>query len=311
MNKVQRLMVVVGGGALSLLAAQTYQQYQQEMRAASRRLLVGSRVAETARGPIEYAISGEGPPVLVAHGGGGGYDQGLVAAKLLGEGFQYIAVSRFGYLRSPLPADPSPAAQADAYVALLDALGIERVAVLAASAGGPSAQQFALRYPERCTALILGAAASQMVKMPAASIVMLQVLLRANFLFWLMLTKFQKLLLAYVGISPEVQARLGPEEWAWFTELMATLLPIDQRREGLVNDVVQATSLSPYALEQIRVPTLVIHAKDDPIAPYSHGEYSAQRIPGARFLSLEEGGHFAMGDPDTLKEAQAFLRQHV
>jgi len=70
----------------------------------------------TARGPIEYAVQGHGIPVLAVHGAGGGYDQGLlVAGNAFGEGYQVIAPSRFGYLRTPVPPDVSPAAQADAH----------------------------------------------------------------------------------------------------------------------------------------------------------------------------------------------------
>jgi len=87
---------------------------------------------------------------------GGGYDQGLwIARDSLGEGFRIIAPSRFGYLRTPLPQDASPAAQADAYACLLDALNISKVAVMGISAGASSSMQFALRYPERTSSLVL------------------------------------------------------------------------------------------------------------------------------------------------------------
>jgi 2-hydroxy-6-oxonona-2,4-dienedioate hydrolase len=96
--------------------------YRSEIRRARARVAAGSRMLETASGPIEYAEVGEGRPVLVIHGAGGGYDQGLdLAAGLVRYGFRVIAVSRFGYLRTPLPKDASPAAQADAHAAVLDA----------------------------------------------------------------------------------------------------------------------------------------------------------------------------------------------
>ncbi|MGJ7459023.1 hypothetical protein ACR80S_03370 [Halomonas sp. MA07-2] len=89
--------------------------YQRDIRHARERITVGSQVVETPCGLIEYAVAGEGIPVLVVHGAGGGFDQGLDALEpLAGEGLQLIAMSRFGYLRTPLPTDASAAAQADA-----------------------------------------------------------------------------------------------------------------------------------------------------------------------------------------------------
>ena len=60
-----------------------------------------------------------------------------------------IAPSRFGYLGSSMPPNATPAAQADAFAALLDALGIDRIDVIGESAGATSALQLALRHPER------------------------------------------------------------------------------------------------------------------------------------------------------------------
>jgi hypothetical protein len=113
------------------------------------RLQTGSQVAQTPRGPIEYATQGEGPAILIIHGTLGGYDQGMAFVSQ-NPGFKSIAVSRPGYLRTPLQTGRTPAEQADAFAALLDVLNIPRVAAVAISGGGPSALQFALRYPERC-----------------------------------------------------------------------------------------------------------------------------------------------------------------
>src|SRR5215469_15368603 len=133
-----------------------YWDYRQDMDMAQALLASGSQVAQTRCGPIEYAAEGEGPPVLIVHGASGGFDQGLdIGEPLVKAGFRIIAMSRFGYLRTPMPQDGSPEAQADAHACLLDALGLRRVAVLGASAGAPSALQFALRHPDRCRALVL------------------------------------------------------------------------------------------------------------------------------------------------------------
>ncbi len=92
-------------------------------------------MVQTPCGPIEYALTGDGPPLLVLHGAGGGYDQGLgFGEPLVNSGFRIIAMSRFGYLRTPLPPNASPSAQAEAHAGLLDALKIGREAVVGASA---------------------------------------------------------------------------------------------------------------------------------------------------------------------------------
>ena len=143
--------------ALVVFVAVTYPRFRADVQPNRERLLSGSDIVSTEKfGEIEYAVEGKGPPVLVVHGAGGGYDQGLlIGENYVGDGFRFIAPSRFGYVRSSIPQNGSPAAQADAYVALLDSLGIERVAVVGFSDGGASAPQFALRHPERCAASVL------------------------------------------------------------------------------------------------------------------------------------------------------------
>ncbi len=124
--------------------------------------IAGGQVIETAAGPVEYAEQGSGPPILVIHGAAGGCDQGLLIGEmLLPDGYRMIAPSRFGYLSGGLPADTSLEAQADAFAALLDELGVdEPVPVIGFSAGGPSALTFAMRHPDRTSALLMMSAIS-------------------------------------------------------------------------------------------------------------------------------------------------------
>lgn len=112
-------------GALAAVCA-TALAYRRDSAGASRRVACGSRLVRTARGVIECATHGSGPAVLAIHGAGGGFDQGPdIAGARADVGFRVIAPSRFGYLRTPVPSDASDEAQADAYAAVLDALGIE------------------------------------------------------------------------------------------------------------------------------------------------------------------------------------------
>src|SRR5512141_1526034 len=130
------ITIFISGGALVAIFV-VVTRYLRDIRAA--RLLLdslGSRIIKTACGPVEYARIGEGDPVLVVHGALGGFDQGLFLARSINiPNSQIISVSRFGFLRSPLPPGATLDTQADAFAALLDALEIRRAAVFAVSAG--------------------------------------------------------------------------------------------------------------------------------------------------------------------------------
>ena len=80
---------------------------------------------------------------------------------MIGKGFRVLAWSRPGYVRTPLSVGKSYPEQADAAAALMDALGIDRAAVLGYSAGGPPAIYFAHRHPDRIWALILECAVTR------------------------------------------------------------------------------------------------------------------------------------------------------
>jgi hypothetical protein len=92
-----------------------------------------------------------------AHGVFGGCDFGVGVGRVNGPaGYRIISPSRFGFLGSPMPADPSPAAQADAFAALLDHLDVRDLPVVAFSAGSsswsgsPSGRRHGMR---RCASL--------------------------------------------------------------------------------------------------------------------------------------------------------------
>ena len=67
-----------------------------------------------------------------------------------------------------------------------------------------------------------------------------------------------------------------------------------------------------FPLEELKEPTLVINARDDPLAPYRFAAKSASRIPGARLVTVEAGGHFFMGHDAEVREAiGAFVRELI
>jgi 2-hydroxy-6-oxonona-2,4-dienedioate hydrolase len=307
--------------ALCVLAAACWwiiSEYQRDLRFAHERLS-GSAIVQTPCGPIEYASSGDGPPVLIVHGAGGGFDQGMgFAEPLAAKGFRMVAMSRFGYLRTPLPTDASAQAQADAHACLMDALKIERAAVIGVSAGSPSSMQFALRHPERCAALVLvvpaayvpRAANAPSLSTPAATAFLFDTALRSDFVYW-SATRVGRnsLVRGLLATPPEVVEQAEPREQARVVEIVDRIMPISPRRLGLVNDGRVVSSLQRYELERIAAPTLLISMADDLFGTYDAARYSAQHIPGARFVGYEKGGHVWVGhQDDVMSQIASFLR---
>lgn len=113
----------LAGSAATLLGLRS--AFRRDMARVTAGLDSASRLVSTDFGAVEYGREGAGSAVLVSHGAGGGFDQGLfVGRELIGRNHDVIAPSRFGYLRSGSPSHPFPSVQADAYAELLDRLGI-------------------------------------------------------------------------------------------------------------------------------------------------------------------------------------------
>jgi len=275
-----------------------------------------SRSIDTAYGPLEFAETGEGAPLLIVHGAGGGFDQGLdLAGPIAGmPGVRLIAPSRFGYLGSPLPVNASVDMQADAYAALLDGLGIARAALIGFSAGAPSCLAFAARHPARCQALVLCVPAGRLPPVPADySRALLQTQFHSDVLAWVMV----KLLLllpdvlrrASIGTPSTVLRSASPDERARVQRLLDHMLPIGARRDGLRFDMATLTAPPPAPLAQIACPVLTISAEDDAFGTAARAREIAVKVADGRAVIYPSGGHALIGiHADAVKEITAFLR---
>ena len=309
-----RIALAIGAACVAV-ALLTARSYQHDLREARARIATGSQVADTACGPVEYAIAGDGPTVLVVHGAGGGFDQGMaLGSALVAKGFRVVAMSRFGYLRTPLPDDASAQAQADAHACLLDALGIQRVAIVGVSAGAPSSLQFALRHPRRTSALVLLVPAiyaprpgdAPSLTTPKETPVVFDSALKSDLLFWAATRVARRpLQRAILATPPEVLDRAGAAENARATRLLHSILPVTARRAGLLNDARVTSSLPRYDLERVAVPTLAISARDDLFGTWDGARYSARHIPRARFIGYASGGHLWIGHHEDVVDAMS------
>jgi 2-hydroxy-6-oxonona-2,4-dienedioate hydrolase len=287
-----------------------YLRYRQDIEEHEARIAAGSTLLHTPSGTIEYAEKGGGQPVLALHGAGGGYDQGMTIADLLGVGFRVVAPSRFGYLNTPIPADASVSAQADAYVCLLDRLNLKRVTVIAFSAGGPSALYFAHRYPERVDKLVLISALSTLRPVRDDGVGPSPQML-SDFGYWAMINAVPELVLDALGVPAQVRQEYSPVERERALMALRLMLPMARRNPGNDTDIAEQNrpGIEAFPLAEIRVPTLVIHAKDDTLVPFAQGEYSATHVPGAQFIAYEQGGHLVMVKDEVWSEVRAFIKQ--
>ena len=303
--------------AASAATLVSYARYRREIRSIRREVESGSTIAETAAGAVEYAEIGEGAPLLMIHGAGGGYDQGLLIARDFGEGYRVIAPSRFGYLKTPVPEDASPAAQADAHAALLDFLGISRCILVGVSAGGPSAIEMALRHPDKVAALILLVPRTYdpTQSVGADQSFQSQAMLRliessADFLFWLAMRFARPAVVRFLGSPPEIEANAPPEDQQRVTEVMRSILPLSGRVRGIAVD--SSIELSPRPLERVAAPVLVVSAKDDLWKTLPGARFTAGQIPGSELRVLESGGHLMIGrEKQVTRWIREFLAAHT
>jgi pimeloyl-ACP methyl ester carboxylesterase len=273
-----------------------------------------TRFADTAFGRIEYLDRGPGQPVLVLHGSPGGHDQGaLMADFLVRAGYRTIIPSRPGYLGSELnDTNRSIDGAADALAALMAGLGFDRYAVLCWSGGGPSAYRLALRHGDKLSALVALAAVSQRYEWhPGGDERFMFGTALGNWILKIMAEHAQRQLvgatLASEGeLSKAELETLVNEVWAdeakrrFVLDLAATVSWRGARRPGLDNDMACFAAIDDLQLEHIKVPTLLVHGRADTDCPPQHSEAAAARIPGARLLWLERGGHLAVfTDPDS------------
>jgi len=297
--------------ALAAAAVSVRSRFERDLALAAERAAQGSELIATRCGPIEVQQAGVGIPLLMIHGSGGGHDQGMAWARpLVQQGVRVIAMSRFGYLRTPRPADASPEAQADAHICLLDALGIARAAVMGVSAGGPSALQTAIRHPGRVSALVLvvpiaykpGTVADSAPPVSDDKDALLLRLLGSDFLFWAGLQMAREQVIRHVlATPPEQVAAASAQERARVNDMADRILPVSRRAAGLRDDTRLGKRLGPYALETLRVPTLVVSASDDGFGTYAAAQYTASRIAGAKFVGFDDGGHLLVGHDDAVR----------
>jgi pimeloyl-ACP methyl ester carboxylesterase len=258
---------------------------------------VESRFVETGETRLHYLTGGAGPPVVLLHGGG------LDSAELswretipaLTESHTVYAPDLPGYGRS---APPSTQPSVGGYVAVLgsflDAVGVDRAALVGISMGGAIALGFALDHPDRVGRIVAVDSYGLGGTVPggALSVAFTRIPYLSG-LTWALLRRSRRLTAATLGgivargnrtpalvdeVYEELQRPGGAEAWRAF-----------QREEvgfdGLRTNYVER-------LPDLSMPALFVHGERDPLVPVAWSVRASTLAPDADVRVLRDCGHW-------------------
>jgi pimeloyl-ACP methyl ester carboxylesterase len=260
---------------------------------------------ESPRGPIEFTVAGSGQPILYLHGTPCSSQFAIDMEQwLVEDGFQLIVPQRPGYYGTPLSDRTTTADCAELATTVLDHLAVGAVAVMGTSGGGPPALAFAARYPDRTSALVLQCAQSRRWDDACWAPTSYQWLFHCYrwSLSRRMFGRFYPALLRAGFPTPEHYLRYMTGDrfdevrqdpyCQWFSEASyAGVSEYDRQRPGYLNDLATWIHEDVLSTGRVTCPTLVLHDRKDPAAPFCHAEFAAAAIPGAELMELHAGGH--------------------
>jgi len=269
---------------------------------------IESQIYKSKFGDIEYLVKGEGIPLLISHGVAGGIDQGIgLINSFFYKRYRFVFVSRFGYLQSTIPENPTVEKQADAFKDLLDHLGIESAVIYANSAGSTSVLQFALKYPQACSGLILQSANAPLGYNPGTPP---KFIFKSNFLYWLFLKIFGKMMLTMFVPKSIIKQLSRNEKKLLMDEVFFSSLPVSERSKGVLFDMhISNPSIEEdIPFRNIQARALILNAIDDPATKISGARTLADKIPKAKLVEFDTGGHLLYNqDKEVKKEIDKFL----
>lgn len=262
-----------------------------------------TRYADSDGVGIAYQVLGEGPiDVVMVPGFGSHLEHAWAHPKLAHFYHRLSSFSRLTLLdkrgtglSDRVSPDQLPGIEQrkDDLKAVMDAVGIERASLVAASDGGPLAILFAATYPERVENLVLINTYARRVSSadhePALSP-------EAFAVFAQDVTDHWGEPIAIELLAPSSAADPDLRTW-WATSLRASMSPAAARAMVAMNAAIDVRQ----ALPAVHVPTLIIHRTGDGATPVEGGRFLAENIGGARILELAGDDHFHwLGDSEAI-----------
>ncbi|TLS36059.1 alpha/beta fold hydrolase [Pseudalkalibacillus caeni] len=252
------------------------------------------------RGSIEFSVAGEGEPILVFHGGHSNCYEEFGFQKLVESGFQLITPSRPGYGKTSKEIGESLEASCIAYEAIITHLGLEKVHVLAISAGGPVGIFFASRYPERVRTLTLQSAVTKEWLTPAdKEYKAARVLFRPSVekYTWRMISllnnRFPQFLFKNMAPSfstlsyKKLMGKLNAEDIEEFRKMNNR----QRSGAGFLIDLEQTKTIKAEDLAAVKCPAIIMQSKFDGFIPLAHAEHAHNNIPASKLVVLDSWGH--------------------
>lgn len=183
---------------------------------------------------------------------------------------------------------------------LLDHLGVAVADVFGVSWGGAAAQEFAIRYPERCGTLTLAATCAGFVMVPGQPGVLIKLLSPRRYL------------------DPAHLLQIGGQLYGGILRLERDLLQVHASamrapsHRGYLYQLLAVWGwTSWHQLHRVSAPTLVLMGADDPIVPPVNGRIVASRLRRATLETVDCGHLFVMTRPgETARRVECFMAQH-
>jgi pimeloyl-ACP methyl ester carboxylesterase/DNA-binding SARP family transcriptional activator len=276
------------------------------------RQTIGFCVAEDGV-QIAYATIGEGPPLVKAANWLNHLEQDW-QSPIWGGTFAGLArhhrLIRYDERGNGLSDWDVPDISLEAFVrdleSVVDTLDLDRFPLLGMSQGCAVSIAYAVRHPERVSALVLigGYAAGWRISATPAECEAREAVMTLTRLGWGTDNP------AYRHIfSRTFMPDASPQSLAWFDELqrMTTSPENAVRFQDAFGDIDVR-----HLLGLVTTPTLVLHARGDLRIPLAQGRHLAVSIPNARFVTLESRSHIILDTepawPVMMQEIDAFLR---
>jgi pimeloyl-ACP methyl ester carboxylesterase len=262
-----------------------------------------TRYADSDGVGIAYQVLGEGPiDVVMVPGFGSHLEHAWAHPRLAHFYHRLSSFSRLTLLdkrgtglSDRVSPDQLPGIEQrkDDLKAVMDAVGIERASLVAASDGGPLAILFAATYPERVENLVLINTYARRVSAPDHEPALSPEFFAA---FAQDVADNWGEPIAIELLAPSSASDTDMRNW-WATSLRASMSPAAARAMVAMNAAIDVRQ----ALPAVHVPTLVIHRIGDGATPVEGGRFLAEQIAGARILELEGDDHFHwLGDAEAI-----------